>query len=83
MTKQCVYADWLVTRVLHPVLMQSPEHLGVLIIRAWFQEDQLVARLTPSVDLDRPEPLPAAVSTAADLHAAIDAWLSNLRLEEP
>jgi len=63
---------------LDPILMQSDEPVGVLLVRACLHGDLLIARVSMSVDVVEAEPLTLTAVTRQELLEAMDMWLTAL-----
>jgi hypothetical protein len=57
------------------------EPSGVLVVRAWYDGDppRLKARITHTVEIQRPGPETATVSSVTEIHLELDRWLEGLQ----
>jgi hypothetical protein len=54
------------------------EPVAVLVVRAWRHGAQVVARVTTTTDVERSEPVTAAVAGIDEIAAAVEHWLDDL-----
>lgn len=61
--------------------MAADEKTGVLVIRAWLEEDlgesALRARITQTLDISRPQPLETAAASEEEILEIVRAWLRS------
>jgi hypothetical protein len=65
---------------------QNERHTGVLLIRAWFEDDPesgLRARILTSLDVTEPVVAIAVAATTEDVLAAVRSWLDALAVPSP
>jgi hypothetical protein len=55
----------------------STEPTGVLVIRVWFEQCRLRARISCSLDIDRDPEVVTVVGSAAEIQSAVADWLRS------
>jgi len=53
----------------------SPEPIGVLVIRVWFQQYGLRARITSSLDIERGNEIVTVAGSAEEVQTTVAEWL--------
>jgi hypothetical protein len=53
----------------------SPEPTAVLVIRVWFQQSGLRARITRSLDIERGNEIVSVAGSAEEIQATVAEWL--------
>ena len=55
----------------------STEPTGILVIRVWFEQRRLRARVRCSLDIERDPEVDTVVGSAVEIQAAVADWLHN------
>jgi hypothetical protein len=55
----------------------STEPTGVLVIRVWFEQRRLRARISCSLDIERDPQVVTVVGSAGEIQAAVADWLRS------